>query len=121
MDYPTNPFKFSIGNKDLEFLYDHDDSAELFHVRLPEKGVVMFNVLMWANDEDHVYQIIKDAAKFARMCHMIYQENVGQEWHLNRAENWELFWEKANTRDFEVKKAPKMRAFKVAWASNDTI
>lgn len=129
MDYVANPFNFWInGQQRVEFTYDPGPNPKLWHVRMPEKGVVRFNILMWAQDENALYGHLLAAVDVQRKCEARYLAvHVGRHHeevvahHAHRNSKWDLIDQACKDRTMQVGLAPMDQVFKVAWASNDDI
>jgi len=118
-DYVANPCRAWVtGNK--ERAYTFTAGKYPYHCRLPEKGCIRFNVLIMADNVNHVYSILEEYIAFRRQCEAEYQKTQNRPSHMHGARLDELEKQvKATTMDISRINMDQM--FKIGWASNDRL
>jgi len=132
----SNPVcEFIDGSTDVAFTYDPGPAPVLYHVGVHVRtrpdggsGYVLANVVLFAQDEDHVHRIMLAACDFKEDTERRYAESISG--RPSSASEYLLDARKAKTaklrelieaRAYTVEPAPTNQLMKVGWASNDTI
>ncbi len=129
----SNPCTFFI-NGDNRKKFTYEGGSTLFHFSPYDNGISATldnNVIFFANDEAHAFDVLIRAFKFAIECKAKYiadkidKKNVHWEEFLEQAEHesekFSLYVKLLEEGKIKVTKAPTNQFYIVGWAANDTI
>jgi len=94
----------------------------LFHFNVREPRYILINIVLWADSEQHVLEIVESALKHVENCEKRFQKNTNSSSAIGnqKLEKCSKIREHISNDNYLIQEVPKNRVLNVSWAGNDT-
>jgi hypothetical protein len=97
--------------------FTYTPGASMYYVQIRAISYILLSIIVFANNEEHVKQILLDWVEFKKKALTGHPSNFTTDFRILEP----AILEKDSGYTCYITKAPKNQFYKVSWAINDTI